>query len=101
MLKHRNMRRETLPAVVAVDDANETALCDGFVPDVFRRLYDNDDSSTKTHSIRLIRNRIKIKIVKIKSHFDLSSHILDETVSKINKMHERLMHSADRLQSYR
>lgn len=44
VLKQRNMRRDTLPAVVAVVVASDTALCDGFTPDVFRRLYDNDES---------------------------------------------------------
>lgn len=44
VLKQRNMRRDTLPAAVAVVVASDTALCDGFTPDVFRRLYDNDES---------------------------------------------------------
>lgn len=54
VLKHRNMRRDTLPAVAAVVAAKETALCDGLTPDTFSRLYDNDESSAieqNQHSI--------------------------------------------------
>lgn len=48
VLRQRNMRRDTLPAVVAALAFNETALCDGFTLVVCKRLYDNEESSNGT-----------------------------------------------------